>query len=92
VAIVGAGPSGLTATHVLPLDTLIVAVAEKPEVERIRSATSEGVDITTTEWGSIAADPRTREAGRCLRCGLDCDGDAGAKAASDTRSLGAPTS
>ena len=33
-----------------------------------------------------------REGGRCLRCGLDFDGDASAKAASDTRSLGAPTS
>ena len=45
--------------HVLPLDTLIVAVGEKPEIERIRSAASDGSDITMTESGSIGADPRT---------------------------------
>jgi len=45
--------------HVLPLDTLIVAVGEKPEIESVRSTTSDGSDITMTEWGSIAADPRT---------------------------------
>jgi NADH-quinone oxidoreductase subunit F len=45
--------------HVLPLDTLIVAVGEKPEIESIRSATSDGSDITMTEWGSIATDART---------------------------------
>jgi len=45
--------------HVLLLDTLVVAVGEKPEIESIRSATSDGSDITMTEWGSIAADART---------------------------------
>lgn len=45
--------------HVLPLDTLIVAVGEKPAIESIRPARSEGVGIRTTDWGSIAADPRT---------------------------------
>jgi NADH-quinone oxidoreductase subunit F len=45
--------------HFLPLDTLIVAVGEKPEIESIRSARSDGSDITMTEWGSIAADTRT---------------------------------
>jgi NADH-quinone oxidoreductase subunit F len=45
--------------HVVPLDTLIVAVGEKPEAESIRSAASDGSDITMTEWGSIATDVRT---------------------------------
>ncbi len=47
--------------HVLPLDTLIVAVGEKPELENIRAAES---DIEMTKWGSIAADPRTQTTSR----------------------------
>jgi len=69
--------------HVLPLDTLIVAVGEKPDLQSvcsvtsedvgiqslsvnakedvagIRAATSEAAAIRATDWGSIAADPRT---------------------------------
>ena len=43
--------------HVLPLDTLIVAVGEKPGIEGLRSATSPDSEITTTDWGSIASRP-----------------------------------
>ncbi|MFC1706325.1 FAD-dependent oxidoreductase [Planctomycetota bacterium] len=42
--------------HVLPLDTLIVAVGEKPEIEGVCFEQS---DIKKTKWGSIAADPHT---------------------------------
>jgi len=42
--------------HVLPLDTLIVAVGEKPDIEEICLGPS---GIEATKWGSIAADPRT---------------------------------
>ena len=46
--------------HVVPLDTLIVAVGEKPGLESLRSAPGgAGGDIKTTDWGTIAADPRT---------------------------------
>lgn len=40
--------------HVLPLDTLIVAVGEKPDIAGVCES---GVDATS--WGSIAVDPRT---------------------------------
>ncbi len=43
--------------HVLPLDTLIVAVGEKPEIGGVSSAQDE---IKTTKWGSIEVDPRTQ--------------------------------
>jgi NADH-quinone oxidoreductase subunit F len=42
--------------HVLPLDTLIVAVGEKPDVEEVCFDQS---GIEATKWGSIAVDPRT---------------------------------
>ena len=42
--------------QVLPLDTLIVAVGEKPDVDAVGPEQS-AVDVT--KWGSIAADPRT---------------------------------
>ena len=45
--------------HVLPLDTLIVAVGEKPELTSVQSPKSGGTDLKTTDWGSIAVDPRT---------------------------------
>jgi NADPH-dependent glutamate synthase beta subunit-like oxidoreductase/coenzyme F420-reducing hydrogenase delta subunit len=41
--------------HILPLDTLIVAVGENPGFER-----STAFDIEMTRWGSIVADPRTQ--------------------------------
>jgi NADPH-dependent glutamate synthase beta subunit-like oxidoreductase/coenzyme F420-reducing hydrogenase delta subunit len=50
--------------HVLPLDTLIVAVGEKPEIESIRPAKGGGFDVRTTDWGAIAADPRTHTTSR----------------------------
>ncbi|MBI2898388.1 MAG: hydrogenase iron-sulfur subunit [Deltaproteobacteria bacterium] len=40
--------------HVLPLDTLIVAVGEKPEIEEVERA---GIEVT--KWGSVAVDQRT---------------------------------
>jgi NADPH-dependent glutamate synthase beta subunit-like oxidoreductase/coenzyme F420-reducing hydrogenase delta subunit len=45
--------------QVLPLDTLIVAVGEKPGIETFQLATAEASAIKTTDWGTIAADPRT---------------------------------
>ncbi len=47
--------------HVLPLDTLIVAVGEKPEIGDIDA---EKADIKTTRWGSIDVDPRTHATSR----------------------------
>jgi len=58
--------------HVVPLDTLIVAVGEKPGIESLRSGTPEGAAIKTTDWGSIAADPRTLAT---TRKGLFAGGD-----------------
>jgi NADPH-dependent glutamate synthase beta subunit-like oxidoreductase/coenzyme F420-reducing hydrogenase delta subunit len=45
--------------HVLPLDTLIIAVGEKPAIDVLRPATAEAGSITMTEWGTVAADTRT---------------------------------
>lgn len=42
--------------HVVPLDTLVVAVGEKPEIEGVCDERS---DIEATRWGSLAADSYT---------------------------------
>jgi glutamate synthase (NADPH) small chain len=41
--------------HELPLDTLIVAVGERPAIDAVRVTAPGGLDIQTTDWGSIAA-------------------------------------
>ena len=47
--------------QVLPLDTLIVAVGEKPELANISTAEA---DIKMSSWGSIDVDPRTHTTSR----------------------------
>lgn len=47
--------------HVLPLDTLIVAVGEKPDIDAVGVGQA---GVEATKWGSIAVDPRTLTTGR----------------------------
>ena len=56
---------------------------ESPQEGRAETAT-----VEATGDGNVCSVAR-REAGRCLRCDMDFGGDASARAASDTRSLGA---
>lgn len=45
--------------HVIALDTLIVAVSEKPELECVETQKSDGSAVKLTQWGSIEVDPVT---------------------------------
>jgi len=44
--------------YVVPLDTLIVAISEEPEVEGV------GPEVGVTGWGTLQADPETFETGK----------------------------
>ena len=56
--------------HVIPMDTLIVAIGEKPDLENL--AEEDTSPIGTTKWGSINVDPHTLDTGRA---GLFAGGD-----------------
>ncbi|MFH1807559.1 MAG: FAD-dependent oxidoreductase [Pseudomonadota bacterium] len=59
--------------HLVPLDTLIVAVSEKPDLDSLRAPGADARETLANDWGAIEADLRTHAT---RRPGVFAGGDA----------------